>query len=83
MDSTTLIGVVGAGLLLIAFVGNELGKLNSEDLGYDVLNFIGAALLAWYAVLLESWPFLILEGVWALVALRDVFKDLARKRKNG
>ena len=81
MDTITLIGVAGAGLMLIAFVGNQLGTMSAESLLYDVLNFIGGVLLVWYAVLLHSVPFMILEGIWALVAFRDVIKDLARGGK--
>ncbi len=80
MDTTTLIGVIGAGLLLIAFVLNEFKKLSTESLAYDALNLVGASFLVWYAILLQSIPFLVLEGIWALVSLRDVFLDLARKR---
>ncbi len=77
MDTTTLIGVTGAVLLLIAFIGNEFKKLSVESWAYDLLNLIGAALLAWYAYLIGSWPFLLIEAVWALVALRDVGIRLA------
>jgi len=82
MDTTTLIGVIGAGLLLIAFIANELGKLDAEAFAYDLINLIGAAFLVWYAVLLNSIPFLVLEGIWALVSFRDVFKKLAGGGKN-
>ncbi len=83
MDATTFIGVLGAGILLIAFIANETGKLRAETFAYDLLNLVGAALLVWYALLLESIPFLILEGIWALVAFRDVFTKLAVRGKNG
>ena len=82
MDTTTLIGVLGAGTLLVAFIANEMKKLTVDSFWYDFLNLIGAALLAWYAVLLNSIPFLILEGIWALVSLRDVIQRLAGKEKN-
>lgn len=82
MDTTTLIGVSGATLLLIAFIANDLKKLRTESLSYNLLNLFGAALLTWYAVLLASIPFLILEGIWALVAFRDVLRRLAGKDKN-
>ena len=79
MDTTTLIGVAGAAILLIAFIANEMKKLTVESFWYDFLNLVGAALLAWYAILLNSIPFLILEGIWALVSLRDVIKNLTKK----
>jgi|CXWL01.1.fsa_nt_gi hypothetical protein len=81
MDGVTTIGVLGAGLLLVAFVANQFGKLNARSFLYDILNFVGAGLLVWYAILLDSLPFLILEGIWALVALRDFITKLAERRK--
>ena len=83
MDTTTLIGVIGALLLLIAFIGNEFKKLSVESWTYDLLNLIGGVLLAWYALLIGSWPFLVIEAVWALVAFRDVAMRLAGKGKTG
>lgn len=83
MDTTLVIGVLGAGLLLVAFVLNQFRMLDRESLTYDALNFVGGALLVWYAILLQSIPFLVLEGVWAIVSLRDVLLRLARKGENG
>lgn len=79
MDKTTLIGVAGAALVLLAFVMNQLHKWKDDDLVYDLVNLIGGTLLVTYAYLLESYPFLALNGVWALVSLRDVIMGLKRK----
>lgn len=73
------VGIAGAALVLIAFVLNELHVWNEDDLVYDLTNLIGGALLVWYSWLINSWPFAILNGVWTLVALRDVILDLRRK----
>ena len=83
MDTTTLIGVIGAGLLLCAFIANEFKKLSVESFWYDFINLVGAFFLVWYAVLLNSLPFIVLESIWALVSLRDVVRRLAGKDKNG
>ncbi len=72
MDITTIIGVIGAALILIGFVGNEWGKLKAESFGYDLLNLVGSAILIWYGLQLSAWPFVVLNSVWALVSLRDV-----------
>ncbi|MEK9160447.1 MAG: hypothetical protein AAB440_00200 [Patescibacteria group bacterium] len=77
MDPITLIGVLGAALLLAAFIASALNVMENEDLWYNVLNFVGAALLTWYAVLINSWPFIVIEAVWAVVALRGMWKKLA------
>jgi len=71
---TTAIGVFGGALILIAFVLNKLGKLDRKDLTYDVLNAIGGACLVFYAYLIESIPFLILNFIWTGVAVRDLLR---------
>ena len=76
---TTLIGVIGATLLLIAFITNETKWLSSESFQYDLINLLGAGFLTWYAIRLNSLPFIVLEGIWTLVALWHILR-LARKR---
>ncbi len=76
---TTFIGASGAALILIAFILEQTHRWKDTDLKYDVLNLIGSALLIVYAVLLRSYPFLVLNGVWAIVSLRDVLGDMKRK----
>lgn len=78
MDPINLFGAFGALLILIAFIMNQLHKWKDEYLIYDLFNFIGSLILIVYAILLRSYPFLILNGVWAAVSMRDIFKDLQR-----
>ncbi len=79
---TTSIGVAGAFLILVCFVANELNKIDRHSLIYDAGNLLGSALLIIYSYLIGSLPFLILNLVWAIVALRDLLKSLARGPKN-
>lgn len=80
MDTTTLIGVFGAGLVLIAFILNQFGTLDHDDKLYDGMNLVGSALLVWYAVLLSSWPFLALNTVWLVVSLKDLVLVKPKRR---
>lgn len=82
MDSVLLVGIVGAAILLLAFVFDELNIVPDDSAWLHGLNFCGAAFLLWYAVLLHSWPFIVLEGIWALVALWYLLKRLASDLKN-
>jgi hypothetical protein len=74
MDIVTLIGVVGAATILLAFTMNQLGKWSTESRVYDGVNAIGGFLLLAYSYLIESWPFLVLNLVWFLVAARDLVR---------
>ena len=67
--SADVVGSIGVGLLLLAFVLNLLRKLSEQHPTYLLMNLIGAGLSAWYAVAGGLWPFVVLEGTWAAVAI--------------
>jgi hypothetical protein len=69
MSAGEWIGTAGVSLLLLAFAFNLLGKLNSQSFLYLFLNIIGAALACWSSYIINFWPFVVLEGVWALSSL--------------
>lgn len=74
MNFETLIGSAGALLLLMAFALNEAHVWDEDERRYDLANVVGGALLVTYAWLIGSYPFLTLNAVWTLVALRDLIK---------
>lgn len=80
MDVTLIMGSAGATLILIAFFLNQIHKISNDSLIYDIMNFVGGAILLTYAILLSSAPFAVLNAVWAGVSLRDIFSDLKKRR---
>lgn len=79
MDPVTILGIFGATLILIGFAMNQFGIWKTTSISYDSINLAGGLVLIYYAVLIESLPFIILNGVWTLVAFRDVVKFLLKK----
>lgn len=69
MSSGEWIGTAGVSLLLLAFAFNLLGKITSKSTVYLLLNITGAALACWSSYIINFWPFVVLEGVWALSSL--------------
>lgn len=65
----TLIGSVGVGLLLLAFVLNLRRTIAESSPAYLLMNLGGAGMAAVYAFMTGSVPFVILESVWAGAAL--------------
>jgi hypothetical protein len=63
-----IIGLLGMTCILAGFILNVFKKLDSHDRKFLLLNLAGSLLLAWYAIMLSSAPFLILNTVWAAVA---------------
>lgn len=78
MDIATLIGSLGVALLLAAFLLNVLRLMSAEGLAYAGLNLVGAALACYSSWLIEFMPFVVLEGVWALVAAFAIGRKLLR-----
>lgn len=64
-----ILSLIGAALILGAYVGNQRGRLGPEDRLYNLMNFVGAALLAAVAIADRRWGFILLESVWAAVSL--------------
>ena len=74
IDIYLLIGIIGAVLIVVVFLLNQIKVIDRDDLSYDLSNFIGAVLLIIYAWSLRSYPFIVINIVWAGISLRDVIK---------
>lgn len=73
-----VVGTVGVSLLLGAFFLSLAGRLDPKGTPYLVMNLVGGAMACTAAWLLPYWPFVVLEGTWALVAAWGLGRRLAR-----
>jgi membrane-bound ClpP family serine protease len=76
-----LIEVTGAILILVAFALAQFRGIDRHGSLYLVLNLVGAALLAGSAAINGQWGFLLLQGVWAIIALWGLL-GLARRAES-
>jgi hypothetical protein len=83
MNITDWIGFTGVTILLLAFFLNLRGNISSGSAGYLALNFLGAGLACLASVLLNYWPFIILEGCWTIVSLVSVVNVFRRDEPVG
>ena len=74
MNATDIIGFTGVLLLLLAFFLNLKSLLRKESFWYLFLNLAGSGLACLASVFLHYLPFIILEGVWALVSVYALLK---------
>jgi hypothetical protein len=72
----TAIGFVGVALLLLAFLLNLVKVLRSDGSVYLGLNCVGAGLACYSSYLIMFMPFVLLEGVWAAVAMAGIVRRL-------
>jgi len=72
LEANTIIGFIGALVLMVAVIMNQLGRWQTDDFEYDFINLIGSAILAVYAWQIGSYPILVLFIVWAIFSAKDV-----------
>ncbi len=76
MNITDWIGSLGVAILLLAFLLNLTGRLSQKGTMYAGMNVAGAALACLASVLLNYWPFIILEGVWIIVSAAALVRSI-------
>jgi hypothetical protein len=60
--------LAGAVLILLPFLGSQLGSLDTGSATYLWPNLVGSVLLAVVAVVGAQWGFVLLEGCWAFAS---------------
>jgi hypothetical protein len=78
MNTIDWIGFIGVFQILLAYILNVFGKIKSEELTFILLNFLGASMACIASILMKYIPFIILEGVWALVSLISLIKYITK-----
>jgi hypothetical protein len=74
-----VIQLVGALLILCAFILTQRGSLNPRSRTSLLLNLGGSAILAVLALLQQNWGFVLLEVVWAIVSVQGLLASASRR----
>lgn len=76
MSLADKLGILGVGLILLAYFLNITNRLGSGNKLYLALNMVGAGIACYASWLISYIPFVILEGVWAVVSAIALVKKL-------
>ena len=79
MTATDSIGFIGVAILLIAYFLNITDKIGKDSMVYLQMNFFGAGLACLASVLMNYWPFIILEGSWTMVSAFGILKYIKKQ----
>lgn len=82
MNFTDWLGFIGVALILLAYILNVRNKVRNNSYTFILLNLIGASLACAASILLEYIPFVILEGVWALISFVSFIREYKKKAIN-
>ena len=80
MTLTDWTGAIGVAMLLVAFFLNLNNTIKKDSYTYLLLNTFGAGLACFASVLLNYWPFIILEGCWTMVSVFSLMKFMNTRR---
>lgn len=69
--------LIGAALILLAFVGAQTERLTPRDVSYNLLNALGAGLLTGVAIVDQRAGFVLLEGTWTGLSLWALWRHRA------
>ena len=71
MPTVELLGLIAVIIMVSSYALEKRGRV------YIAIFAFGCALAAFYAFLIHSYPFLIAEGAWSIIALRRWWKTKA------
>ena len=75
-----LFGVLGALLVLGAYLALQRGWLTLEQRVYHAMNFVGAGLLTWIAATERQVGLTMVEGAWALLSVPGLVRRRSESR---
>ena len=75
-----VLGSLGVTILLLAFLMNLLQKWKQDSLPYILLNIIGAGLSCASSIVINFFPFVILEATWMLVSVFALLKYIKHRQ---
>ncbi len=76
MSATDWIGSIGVALLLLAFLLSLTRRLSVGSPVYQSMNALGAGMACAAAAMIPFYPFMVLEGVWCLVAVAALVRGV-------
>ncbi len=77
-DPLQMLSFAGALMILIAYAGHQLGKMNPRSIAYNVLNAIGSGILGYVALKPFRLGFVILEFAWVVISVWAMFRPARR-----
>ncbi len=72
---STYIGLFGVFLILVAYLLLQIGRLNSKDFFYSLMNLFGSMCLLFSLFYHWNFPSVVIEIVWFLISVYGLWKS--------
>jgi len=76
-----VLSLCGAGVVLVAYAANQMGKMDSRRLPYLLLNLVGGGILTYFAVKAGDPGLMLMEGSWVAISLGGILWAALRRRR--
>lgn len=71
---TDFLGNVGVVLIIIDYLLLQLNRINSNSLGYSLLNAVGASLIIVSLIFNFNLSAFVMEAIWVLISLFGLYR---------
>jgi hypothetical protein len=77
----TIVGIIGAILILLGFYRVTIGQWTGKTFWYELDNLVGACLIGIYQVNHKAYVSVVINIVWAVVAIKGLSSYAERRFK--
>lgn len=78
MNTNDIIGTIGVGIILLAYFLNIFSWIKKDGVLFYMMNIVGASIACFTSYLIKYFPFVILEGTWAIVSVIGLLKSIKK-----
>ena len=79
MEYSTIVGSVGVAITLLAYFLNIAKLIRVNGKLFSVMNIFGAGIACYGSLLIDYWPFVVLEGTWTLISVYALMRAMRIK----
>jgi hypothetical protein len=76
MSYNDIIGGIGVFITLLAYFLIIFNFIDKDGVLFFMMNIIGAGLACYASLLINYWPFVVLEGTWTLISIVGLIKSM-------
>jgi len=81
MTTNDIIGSIGVGITLLAYFLSVFSLIQKEGALFFWMNIIGSGIACFASVLIEFWPFVVLEGSWVIISIIGLVKSIKKPQE--